>query len=546
MYHLAMVAPALRAAAALAMALLSRSSIAEEPAAPGPLATARVRCTLPGADDWREYRSAHFVVATDVSRSRAAALVEELERIHALVVTALFGESVEIQGRVHVVAFASSRRFDELAGENVAGYMKLGEFGEPVIVFPFDGRMPMPEIVAHELTHQVSWHHFPRQPPWFREGLAQFIQPVAVARADARSHLGTNIVRGDPRGGGHWAGYAAPDLLDGITWSGSVRAKELLEWRGQVDDADPGKFHAASWVLYHWLWNQRSKQFSAYQERLASGADPSAAWLASFPEYDPASAEGMKRLDAELERYRRDGRYVAYRVDDGTIDPSFTDAPLPAADLHRLRLAIRSPRRWPKTADERRAFTRGQLDEALAEDPKQPWALRLRASAERTSVAEALRPAAAARPHDFRAWLHLAQALDESKDAQEKEDAFRRAIALAPDTASANNGLAWLLATSGRAREARPFAQRAFDLAPWDPNIVDTLAYVAFQIGQCRPALVLPRRAADLYPAGNPVGDRVRQRLAEYEAKCGAAEAPPAASSPVPTSTGTPAAPPPR
>ena len=64
------------------------------------------RCSLSHPQDWREYRSAHFVLSTDTSRTRAAELVQDLETQYALVVAALFGPDVEVPGPVHVVAFA--------------------------------------------------------------------------------------------------------------------------------------------------------------------------------------------------------------------------------------------------------------------------------------------------------------------------------------------------------------------------------------------------------------------------------------------------------
>lgn len=509
-YHRRM--PGRPLATALALALSAASPLAS--------ATPPPRCTIPDAEDWREYRSAHFVLATDVSRGRAADLVLELERLHALVVAALFGDGVEIPGRVHAVAFASPRRFEAFAPEHAAGYVISREW-DTTLVFPFERLDPASEVIAHELAHRVAFHHFPRQTAWFREGLARFVATVGEVRRDERAaRLGSHIVRGDRRSGGRWAGLASPTVLAEVKHATSVGAKELLEWRGAPDDADPGRFHAASWLLYHWLWNHRSQPFTEYQRRLAEGDDPAAAWRAAFPEYDPANAEAMARLDAELASYRREARFVPYQVRVGAVDGSFEDSPIPPADLHMLLLRIRGGRRWRSSPAERDALVRAEIAEALREDPHQPEALAARARDAGESAAGALRAATLARPKDPRAWLELSNALDANDDAAEREGALRKAVALAPDDARANNALAWLLVTSGRAKEARPFAERALDLAPWSPATTDTLAAVAFGIGQCKPALALQRRAADRFPAGSAV----HVRLAEYEAKCGGAE----------------------
>ncbi len=500
-------------------------------------------CSLPDASAWREYRSAHFVLWTDVPRSRAAALVEQLEQLHARLLVAMFGEPVEVLGRAQVVAFASRRRLADFAPEHVAGYLTVDLLANPTIVLAFDGREPAAEVVAHELAHQISWHHFTRQPPWFREGLAMFFQSVGVRRDDEPAGTGSRAEGGERRSGGYWAGFASPAILLAVRNTTRVAVAELLGWRGRLDLVEPARFHAGSFLLYHFLWNERSKAFAAFEDRLAAGDDPDAAWRASFPEYDRADRKAMKRLDDELEDYRRHARYVPYRVDARAADTSFVEGPVSTADLHVLLLGIpQYGNAWVDVASEsahRRRRTRAQVEEALREDPLQPLALALRVRAERRSIEApdapatdailrerelaALRPVTAARPDDWRAWTLLA---DVERDVREQEAAYRKVLAVRPDDWSANNSLAWILVTSGRAREARPLAERAVNLAPWKPASIDTLAAVALAIGQCEQALALQRRAVDYYAPDDPRGEELRAHLAEFQAKCGASPAP--------------------
>ncbi len=513
------------AAAVLALSAAAPAAPAAPPASlrarPGAVLPA-VRCSIPNAEAWREYRSAHVVLSTDASRERAAALVAELERLHAYVVAALFGPDVDVPGRVRAVAFANIGQYQRIAPDQASGFTR-NDGWQLTVVFPFEGLAPVAETIAHELAHDAAWHHFPRQPRWFAEGLAMFVESVAEERQDERTGtLGSHLVLGDRQQGGRWAGFVSPHLAELVRGSLTVGARELLEWGGTID-GDPARFHVGSWVLYHYLWNQRSAAFTAYQERLASGDEPNVAWRTAFPDLDPASAGAMSRLDDELAQYRKRGRYASYRVEPGIVDVSFQDRPIASADVHVLLAGIRPE------ADEgdaaRKAAASADLDEALREDPLQPAALARRARAGGTSVAAALRPATGARPEDARAWLELADALQAPADAKEKEAALRKAAALAPEDARANAELASVLAASGRAREARPFADRAVDLAPWNGGAVQTLAAVALGLGQCRPAIVLQRRAVNLYAAGDAGGDGARGRLAEYEAKCGAAAA---------------------
>src|SRR6266567_6564341 len=287
----------LRVSAALAVVVLA-----------APRARAAEACTLPSAGDWHEYQSKHFTLVTDGGGVRATVAVQQLEELHALVVQALVGEQVEIPGRVRVIAFSDPSRFESLTGKwYVSGLATVSNLGELTIVYATEGLKAVPETVAHELAHHVSWYLFPRQPRWFSEGLAEFIQTVATERLDESSATGTHVNRGTRGSGGRWAGLAPREMLLALHSAAPLPSKELLEWRGAIDEANPARFHMSSWLLYHWLWNDRPKQFTSFQQRLSAGELPDAAWRAEFPEWDPARPATLGTLDEALERYRRAG-----------------------------------------------------------------------------------------------------------------------------------------------------------------------------------------------------------------------------------------------
>ncbi len=522
----------LRLAAVLATSLGALAARGDPPASlrANPAAVMKPpSCTIPGARDWREYRSAHFAVATDVPRDRAAALVKQFEELRAYVVAALFGPDVEVPGRLRAVAFASTARFAEFAPKD-ATRLVVNDGWETTVVFAIDGLAATAPTLAHELARDVAWRQFPRQPRWFTEGLATFVEsvaderqppaPAAPAAAKPTTPAATNgqAPPVQPEPSGRWAGHVSPTVARLLGGSLAPRPKELLEWRGSID-GDPPRFQARSWLLYHYLWNNRSKAFSQYQDLLAKSDDPAVAWRMAFQALDPANDEAMSRLDADLGAYLKEGKYASYRVEIGAVDAAFQDAPIPSQDLHMLLARARTAGR-PGEDPASKEAARANLDEALREDPLQPEALAGRAAASGGSVAAALRPVTVARPDDARAWLLLAEALDATADAKDQEAALRKAAALAPDSARASADLAAVLVASGRAREARPFAQRAVDLAPWNGDAVQTLAAVALELRQCSPALVLQRRAVDLLAPDDPAGVPVRERLAVYEARC--------------------------
>jgi tetratricopeptide (TPR) repeat protein len=478
--------------------------------APHP-ARAGFRCPTKGGPEWREYRTKHFLVDTDLRRHSAEVLIRSLEKMHALEVQALVREQVEIPGRLRVIAFSSPSQFEEmLPGRNVAGYFKVSSLAEPLIVLPVVGFEADPETVAHELAHHISRYLFPRQPAWFAEGLAQFVQTVASLSQDNAPTTGSHVVRGAHSWPGS-VGIMPRSMTLGLGSTDQIPAEKLLAWNGGHDSS--GSHHLSSWLLYHWLWNNRSKGLTDFQQRLSNGDDPMVAWHAAFPELDPAKPGALAKLDNDLTAYRQSARYAFYRVT-AEGDASFTDAPITSADVHLLMIDARMS--WPEDATPR---LRAELDEALQEDPAQPSAIAMRSRLDASSPLSALRKAAAAHPADWRAWWLLGAALTEA-DKDEKEGALRKAVQLNADSAVAHNDLAWFLATHGRAKEALPVANRALDLSPWNPSMIDTLATVAAELGKCPEALILQRRAVGMVPPNDSNEQKFRDRLSALERRC--------------------------
>lgn len=466
-----------------------------------------VRCPDRGGPPWVAYRSAHFVLYTDLARAAASALVDEMETFRALEVRALAGDR-EVPGRLRVIVPASARTYLALAPPGVLGYHLVSGLGEPTVVLHPGVIGDDPEAVAHELAHHLARILYPRQPTWFAEGIAQFAQTVANPDPSLRHSAGllprvrATKLRGAPR----------------------LPAREILGGTAPPDRQHPDLLALWSWVLYHWLWSERPGQLEDYQARLAAAQDPAAAWVAAFPDLDPARPGALDDLDAALEAHRRQGVFRTLRVA-AALDAGFTATPVPSADVHVLLVEARgyftAPLHRGRAAivEALAAAARLDLAEALREDPTQPRAIsRLAELAGEPAVAD-LERASAARPDDWSAWFLLGDALEDEDDAAGAEAAYRRAVELEPDGAPALNNLAFLLATAGRHEEADPLARRAAALAPWSPDVLDTLAMVTDGLGSCPEALQLQRRAVALLDRDV---EEIRERLLDYEGRCGA------------------------
>lgn len=448
------------------------------------------RCPADGGKPWREYTSRHYLVDTDLESGPAAALVADLERLRALVAAALAPEPPDIPGYVRVIVPASVRTYHAIAPRMAAGYFGATTLWEPMVVLHPDLFARDPEVIAHELAHHFAWYSFPRQPRWFHEGLAQFVQTVANADGPSPPSAGLVPRARAPRLAGAEA-RSAEDIL-----GARLPEAELQLW---------------SWVLYHWLWSERPRELSEYQRRLALGEDPSRAWVAAFPEF--VRPEGLARLSAALDAHRRGGKLAPYPVH-AEWSPAFAVAPLAPADVHMLLLEAR--------AGPIAGVVRKEVAAALAEDPTQPLAIWRQATVDGASPVPALRGAVRGRAGDWRAWLLLGDALGGAEgDAGERAQAYRRALATNPGSVRAHAALGRLLTDEGRPAEALPHARRAVELWPSDPGLLATLARVVAELGACDDALSLQRRAADLLPAQG--ADDARRQLAAVERRCGSA-----------------------
>ena len=471
-------------------------------------------CPAEGGSEWREYKTAHFLLDTDVSRFRAEILLKDLEQLRALVVQGLFGEQVEVPGRMRVLVPGSFGHYEDLAGSRTrSAFFKTTGWGDALIVMPIEGRQADRELVAHEVAHYLSHYQFPEQPSWFAEGLAHFFQTVASAGRTNDPATGSHVIRGASTLGGGVGLLSDQLVLQFGSDRRPLRAKELLEWTGEEREDSPARYHAWSWILYHWLWSERSAQFANYQKRLADGEAPNDAWIAAFPEFDPARPATLEKLDDELMRYERVRRYVFYKVSAQSTS-TYVDTPLSSADVHLLLAHGRYD-----VGPAGLARQRADLDAAVREDALSAQALYERELFDRKMPAvEKVRAIANARPTDPRAWSVLAEV---TTDRAERTKDFRKAAQLNPEDARIQMQLARALLDEGGFAEALSAANRAVDLAPWHPAMIETLASVAAALGKCPEALKLGKRADRIFSDWyHDRSTQAHERYLQLEERC--------------------------
>lgn len=502
-----------------------------------PLPAAAWKCPARGGREWREARSEHFRLVTDASSGKAKDLLGELETLHLAVRSALFRSPPPLPGVLQVIAFKDVEDFRTFASPGAVAYYTEVD-GDPTVVMTASLGPYARNIIAHELTHHLLGRVFARQPLWFAEGVASFLETIGgqgeFTEDDfaSRNFLapGTFIVGTVPR---HRLSWLQP-------WTGGLH--EVLVAKGLL----PGvRDYSLAWSLTYFLVQTHPREFGDLQGRLARGQDPGAAWLEVFPQWNPSVPEHMQALDDAVGKYLASGRFASRRLEVPKQEPQVAERVLASPEVHTVRLALSRRGLSPEQAT---ASFAAERDEALAEDPGHVLALRSLATATPADGPALAAKATGKHPEDPRAWR---LAGDHAAEPGARESAYRKAVELAPDDDGALNQLAWFLVTSEREGEALPIARKAAALGPGDSAILDTYAAALQALGMCGEALQVQRRAVDVLP--ERLGAEGRKaylaRLDALEGTCGSKRAasagqtaPPPASPPAPAATAAPAA----
>ena len=464
-----------------------------------------------GRAGWHRLRTDHFDLTTDLSANLALATATVLERTRAALLQAAWSRlgNARQTERVRVIVLANEWEFQRYFGRTVDGvYTRVGRATIVLGGTPshWEHHINLTDVFAtstlrHEIVHHLAAGIYGRQPRWFSEGLAQFLETIVV------NDDGTQAIVGHPNLSALRSYY---DVR-------SVGVKDALEW-GQPDtaedDAKVGGLYGLSWLMVHWMFNARPEAFAAYQAALARGDD--AAWAHAF------GTQSLDDIDRALHAYVRHGEYLIHPVSLEPLVAEATPVPLDAADVHALhgQLALVGAN-LDKTRHQLAEEAEREIGEALALEPGHVLALKLtRKSMPMTELLTRLRKQTLARPDDGEAWLLMARLLP----SNEREAALRKALSLLPGDSSAYNNLAWYLVETGRSAEALPFATKAALLAPWDAAVLDTYAACLFGINRCADAARIEARAVDHLPEKmTPEGRRdYTSKVVRYREACAA------------------------
>jgi hypothetical protein len=255
---------------------------------------------------WLLLETPDFTLHTDLppdQAERAALLVSQ----SLAGLRAMFGRApVLVPMRLELYALRDGLDFERRFGRMTWGFTSWGSgsldqaqgsvarvclYGPPDrwFVRPTVREEERSSVLVHELAHVILARYFPRQPLWFSEGMAQYLDTFVWIDAET-------VRFGDP----NLFAYRAYREVRSLT------VEDMLAWKniGQREQVVAG-LYGLTWAFIHFALNRAPADLERYMVTLAR-AGPEQAWAATF---GPRGG-----LDEAVYAYMRVGEYRARAV----------------------------------------------------------------------------------------------------------------------------------------------------------------------------------------------------------------------------------------
>jgi hypothetical protein len=142
----------------------------------------------PPTTGWRELRSRHFRLRTDLPEGSARTTLEKLESVRWWL-QAAWATGGDSPGMTQAIVLGSPgelRSFTE-----ITGLATTSREGPLLVTTGYDGqlgdRSPALPLLAHEIGHELIRRRMPGAPRWYHEGLAGYLESVDAARRPDRA-----------------------------------------------------------------------------------------------------------------------------------------------------------------------------------------------------------------------------------------------------------------------------------------------------------------------------------------------------------------------
>lgn len=343
-----------------------------------------------GGPAWIELQSDHFTLWTDAKPERARTLMRQIEHLRLVLIAIGFDNAHDLS-RSMVFAFGSRAETLAYIRSGAIAYAVSGLFSpirQPMIVMPADVGGDDAHVITHELIHLVTGNLIPAQPRWFAEGMAEFFASVGL----------------DPDKAVVEVGRPSRAIVSNLRHVRPLPVERMFACNGGAcADSD---FYVTAWAMFAYLANQRTQELIAYTTRLyalpMTREGRAQAWREAFPDLTPET------FDHELRKWIAYGKYGVRRFELKLAAPTFAERALNDTDVLAARALL-----GPGAEGEVPA----ELTAALAADPTHLLAHLVRQSLKQPTTVDAMQRLTAAHPDDWRSWLLLFYAAENTPEA---------------------------------------------------------------------------------------------------------------------------------
>jgi hypothetical protein len=252
---------------------------------------ARVECRRHGGGTWREVRTRHFTLQTDLDAQTAHTEALKLETLRTTLRWYL--GLVDSDDQIRVVMIEQARALHEFTW--AIGFVGQSIHPDELLVvtsYAPDARRGSATVSAHELTHRYGAEAFPMGlPRWVDEGLATYLETVLILD-QGKVKLGVTS-----------------EQLDQFDLVTPLKLRDLWDFspHGANDAEDRGRGYASAALVVHYLVNHEGVRWKAFLDQLKAGRPAREAFDATFPldeQPDGGARQGSSRQVADDVRGR--------------------------------------------------------------------------------------------------------------------------------------------------------------------------------------------------------------------------------------------------
>lgn len=284
----------------------------------------------PASADWRQARTAHFILSIDDTEANARDFAARLERFDAglRLLYGLKDDPAQALRPISIYALREAPYFKACGCPGVLGLYTPQASGSFILSLHTPdldrkakiGQWSSLVVLLHEYSHHFMFSNFPvAYPMWFSEGFAEFNANTSF------EDDGSMIV-----------GYPANYRADGLSSAYRASLKQLLdpEHFGYPDDVS--LIYSRGWLLTHMLMlrHDRAGQLNTFLAAMNRGVPSIDAAAQAFGD--------LKKLDTDLDLYRRGKLAAPLRIPPGPpVAVTVTTMPRGQAALLPLYVQIR-------------------------------------------------------------------------------------------------------------------------------------------------------------------------------------------------------------